>query len=175
MYTYPLWTWIYKAVWIYNYSVCSYAWSVAIFLEFDYSAAADRLRNQLSTLIKLKYDAMMSSLFSKRVITDNERKEIDTRIGDGKMTYLIVDIILPSLNQNFSKKYKYFLQSLEESDDIDLKSTAEKLGKLNWHSIFCPFLHYYLGQKTVVCRSYMCEKLISRIVFLIQEKSKLSL
>ena len=175
MYTYPLWTWIYKVVWIYNYSVCSYAWSVAIFLEFDYSAAADRLRNQLSTLIKLKYDAMMSSLFSKRVITDNERKEIDTRIGDGKMTYLIVDIILPSLNQNFSKKYKYFLQSLEESDDIDLKSTAEKLGKLNWHSIFCPFLHYYLGQKTVVCRSYMCEKLISRIVFLIQEKSKLSL
>ena len=111
---------------------------------------------------------MMSSLFSKRVITDNERKEIDTRIGDGKMTYLIVDIILPSLNQNFSKKYKYFLQSLEESDDIDLKSTAEKLGKLNWHSIFCPVLHYYLGQKTVVCRSYMCEKLISRIVFLIQ-------
>ena len=82
---------------------------------------------------------MMSLLFSKRVITDNERKEIDTKIGEVKMAYLILDIIIPSLNQTLSKKYKYFLQSMEESNDIDLKSTVEKFGKLNWHSIFCPF------------------------------------
>ena len=82
---------------------------------------------------------MMSLLFSKRVITDNERKEIDTKIGEVKMAYLILDIIIPSLNQTLSKKYKYFLQSMEESNDIDLKSTAEKFGKLKWHSIFCPF------------------------------------
>ena len=100
-----------------------------MFLEFDYTAAADKLKIQFNTLIKLKYDAMMSLLFSKSVITDSERKDIDAKIGDAKMTYLIADIILPSLNQNLSKKYKYLLQSMEESDDIDLKSTAERFGK----------------------------------------------
>ena len=82
---------------------------------------------------------MVNLLYSKRVITNHERREIGARLGDEKMAYLIADIILPSLYQNFSKKYKYFLQSMEESGDIDLESTAEKIGKLNWHSIFYPF------------------------------------
>ena len=73
---------------------------------------------------------MMGSLFVKDVITNEQRKIIDAKIGKEKMMYLIVDIIIPSLKLNNYKKYKGFLEAMEESKDSDLKSTAKKLGKL---------------------------------------------
>ena len=73
---------------------------------------------------------MMGSLFSKDVITNEERKLIGDKVGEEKMMYLVVDVVMPSLRQNNYKKYKGFLEAMEESDDSDLKSMAEKLGKL---------------------------------------------
>ena len=73
---------------------------------------------------------MNIALIAKHVITDNERRQIDKRIGQDKMLYVIVDIVIPSLKSNFYKKYKGFLEAMEDSDDIDLKSTAEILGEL---------------------------------------------
>ena len=73
---------------------------------------------------------MMNSLYAKGVITYSERKIINANIGQEKMMYLLVDIIIPSLELNFWKKYKGFLEAMEESDDSDLRSTAERLGKL---------------------------------------------
>ena len=73
---------------------------------------------------------MVGSLYAKDVITDSERKIIDAKVGEEKMMYLLVDIIIPSLKQNFCKKYKGFLEAMEESADIDLNSTAKSLGKL---------------------------------------------
>lgn len=71
---------------------------------------------------------MMSSLYAKNVITNQERLIIDTKIGEEKMTYLIVDIIIPSLEIGFCKKYEGLLQAMEESDDDALKSKAKELG-----------------------------------------------
>ena len=85
------------------------------------------LKRQLGTLTKLSYKAMMGSLFAKDVITNEERKIIGDKIGEEKMMYLIADIIIPSLKINNYTKYKGFM---EESDDSDLKSTVERLGKL---------------------------------------------
>ena len=51
---------------------------------------------------------MMGSLYSKDVITNKERKIIDDKVGEKKMMYLVVDIIMPSLRQNNYKKYKAF-------------------------------------------------------------------
>ena len=82
---------------------------------------------------------MMDLLYQKSVITNDENKEIRNKIGKEKMRHLITEIIIPSLNLEHSEKYKYFLQSMEESEDIDLKNTAEELGKLSQHSLFCPF------------------------------------
>ena len=73
---------------------------------------------------------MNIALIARHVITDNERRQIDKRIGQEKMLYVIVDIVIPSLKSNFYKKYKGLLEAMEESDDIDLKSTAEILGEL---------------------------------------------
>ena len=88
------------------------------------------LKKQLGTLTKLSYKAMMGSLFAKDVITNEERKIIGDKIGEEKMMYLIADIIIPSLKINNYTKYKGFLEAMEESDDSDLKSTVERLGKL---------------------------------------------
>ena len=52
--------------------------SVLNFLElFDCATAADKLREHISTLAKLNYKAMMELLFSKKVITNQERQIID--------------------------------------------------------------------------------------------------
>ena len=73
---------------------------------------------------------MRGSLFAKHVITVQEKATIDERIGEDKMDHLITNIIQPSLQGNFSKKYKGFLEAMEESDDAFIRSTAEKFGKL---------------------------------------------
>ena len=72
---------------------------------------------------------MMGSLYAKDVITNEERKIIDPKIGEEKMMYLIVDIIIPSLIINNYKKYKGFLEAMEESEDSNLNSTAKNFGK----------------------------------------------
>ena len=71
---------------------------------------------------------MERSLYACKVITAGERTKIKSKVGDEKMEYLIVDIIIPSLNQKFSKKYKGFLEAMEDSEDIDLQDTAKMLG-----------------------------------------------
>ena len=74
---------------------------------------------------------MKTLLFTKKVITFQEMKIIDVKIGKDQMIYLIVDIIIPSLNANNSKKYKGFLEAMEESDDTDLQSMINTLGKID--------------------------------------------
>ena len=100
------------------------------FPDFNCSATAGELKTQLGKLTKLKYNVMMGSLYAKDVITDNEREIIDSKIGEEKMMYLILDIIIRSLRLDNCKKYKGFLEAMEESDDTDLRSMAEKLGEL---------------------------------------------
>ena len=76
---------------------------------------------------------METSLFGKTVITHPQRTKIKKMVGREKMEYLIVDVIIPSLQVGLVKKYASFLESMEESEDDDLKATAKTLRKL----IFC--------------------------------------
>ena len=88
---------------------------------------------------------MMGSLYAKDVITNEQRKLIAAEIGEEKMMYLIVDIIIPSLKVNNYKKYKGFLEAMEESEDSDLKSTAKTLGMLNKLSnMVYTYVHIYV-------------------------------
>ena len=41
----------------------------------------------------------------------------------------VVDIVILSLNNNYTAKYKGFLEAMEESDDLLLQSKAKELGK----------------------------------------------
>ena len=107
---------------------------IITFVEFDYEAVASQLKKKLNQLTKLNYDAMMGSLIAEDVITDEERKKIAKETGAGKMTYLILDVIIPSLKLKNCKKYRGFLMAMEDSEDGDLVSMAKKLGK----SIYVP-------------------------------------
>ena len=69
-------------------------------------------------------------LSAKDVITRNERAIIESKFGQKKMEYLIIDIIIPSLMGKFNKKYKSFLESMEESEDKNLQDMAKRFGKL---------------------------------------------
>ena len=89
---------------------------------------------------------MKHSLFAKGVITKQDRKMIDAKIGQEQMIYLIADIIIPSLKLKFCKKYKGFLKAMEESDDSNLNSTAKRLGKLilfrvHYSTIYSMYVH----------------------------------
>ena len=44
------------------------------------------------------------------------------------MEYLIVEIIIPSLMQEFCKKYKAFFEVMEENEDTALQNAAKNLG-----------------------------------------------
>ena len=101
------------------------------FSEFNCKAVAEELRKELDTLSKLNYNAMKTLLIAKNVITNQEMRIIDGKIGEEQMVYLLVDKIIPSLNVNNSEKYKGFLEAMEGSDDSDLKNIAKKLGKLD--------------------------------------------
>ena len=98
------------------------------FLEFDHAAVANKLRKQLDKLSTPSYDNMERSLFANKVITANERKIIQDKSGGDKMEYLIVEIILPSLMQEFCKKYKAFFEVMEENEDTALQNAAKNLG-----------------------------------------------
>lgn len=87
---------------------------------------------------------MKSQLYSKKVITLDQRNIIAIQIGRNKMDYLIVDIIIPSLNAKFSKKYKSFLKVMEDNEDTDLKSAAEMLGRLIMHNVYSYTVSYIL-------------------------------
>ena len=130
------------------------------FPDFNCSAAADKLKKQLGTLTRLNYNAMMGSLFAKDVITNEQRKLIDTKIGEAKMMYLIVDIIIPSLKVNNYKKYKGFLEAMEESEDSDLNSRAKTLGMLNCRRwilfiYICTYIHIYMITTNVDVLSFI--------------------
>ena len=126
-------------VYIHNYHVHIYVkfkykicFIIIIFIEFDYDDVACKLKKKLNQLTKLNYDAMMGSLIAEDVITDEERKIIDKETGARKMTYLILDIIIPSLKIKNCKKYQGFLKAMEDSEDGDLVKMAETLGKSSY-------------------------------------------
>ena len=76
----------------------------------------------------LSYDNMKTSLFANEVITTKEKKVIGSKIGHEKMEYLIEEIIIPSLEQGFGKKYKSLLKAMEDNEDTNLQYTAKMLG-----------------------------------------------
>ena len=70
---------------------------------------------------------MSGKLFAKDVITSHEKQEINHLIGTKQMEK-VVDIVIFSLNSNYTAKYKGFVKAMEESDDILLQNKTEELG-----------------------------------------------
>ena len=95
---------------------------------FDCDDAAETLRQKIKELSNLPYRSIRGSLYGKKVITRDEKESLDKKTNSEQMSDLI-DILIKSLELKTTRKYKGFLQSLEESEDILLPDMAEKLGK----------------------------------------------
>ena len=85
------------------------------------------LQEKYEELSRLPYDAMKGSLYAKKVITDKEKMEIDELSKNAKMPKLL-DIIIDSLKDEITEKYKGFLEAMEKNEDVVLKKKAKKLG-----------------------------------------------
>ena len=72
---------------------------------------------------------MLGQLYAKKVITDREKKIIESiKLMDKKMEYLLDSVIIPSLANNVTVKFKGFLEVMEENNDPILINMARKLG-----------------------------------------------
>lgn len=80
-------------------------------------------------LCQLSYTNMRLLLEAKHVITENEKKQIDVKAANADQMASVIDIICGSLIIKNSKKYKGFLEAMEQSDDESLKEMARKLGE----------------------------------------------
>ena len=76
---------------------------------------------------------MERALFSKEVITSYDKETIRTKdTNTKKIEYLIIDILMVSLENSFPDKYRSFLAVMENNEDTLLQKTARDLGKINF-------------------------------------------
>ena len=68
-------------------------------------------------------------LYSKDVITRGEKQRMDRMTNEEQMSELIHNILIVSLQNQITQKYKGFLESMEQSEDILLKEVARSLGE----------------------------------------------
>ena len=79
----------------------------------------------------MPYRAIKAALYSKNVITEQDRDIIDAKNTNAdKMEFLIIDILIRSLKYSFPDKYRGFLVALETNEDTLLQQKAKELGKL---------------------------------------------
>jgi len=97
--------------------------------KFDCSAAKDNVKTNYNELTKLPIDSMLGKLYAKGVITLDEKQRMEVKpLQRNKMVYLLDNVITPSLGNDVSKKFKGFIEVMEESDDPILTDMANILG-----------------------------------------------
>ena len=100
----------------------------------NFKTAMDYIRSQYTELIHLNISTdVIRDLYKEKVITLNEKKEIQRREMENRMEYLLDDIIIPSLEAKSGQKYIGLVRVMKRSDDSLLKDVASKLS-LNLHS-----------------------------------------
>ena len=86
-------------------------------------------------LINLPIESILAKLFAKDVITSVEKETIEKALPL-KSEYFLDNIIIPSLANNVTVKFKAFLEVMEQSGDPLLMDMAKKLGMYLFMLIF---------------------------------------
>lgn len=102
---------------------------------FKSMTVAKSLKKHKAIWSQLSYNSMRLHLEAKNVITENERKEIDAITINAKQMEMVIDIVHTSLLLRNAKKYKGFIEAIEQSDDDSVKDTASKLQPGKWINI----------------------------------------
>jgi len=99
-------------------------------MAIDCSNAKEKIRMHYVELSGVRISSILGLPYSKEVLTLPEKKTIEkTRnLEKDKMTYFLDEILIPSLEKDVIVKYSKFVCVLENSDDQDMKSMAEKIG-----------------------------------------------
>ena len=85
--------------------------------------------NVYDKLMMINADAILPGLFAKSVIALRDKQTIDVmKLNHNKMKHLIDNIILPRLEANTIKKFREFLEVMENNDDIMIKDIAQQIG-----------------------------------------------
>lgn len=94
--------------------------------------AKQKVTDAYTRLTSINLTSLLGALYSRDVITTREKQIIHTiSIESDKMAHLLDNVIIPSLEAGTTKKLKYFLEVMEESDDPVVKSVGRRVGTLN--------------------------------------------
>ena len=99
--------------------------------KFDCPSLLDRLQHNYVEISNLPINSILNHLFAGKIITLQEKQKIKTiprELEDERMEYLLDNIIIPSLKNNVTVKFKGFLKVLEDSDNPVLTTAAKNLG-----------------------------------------------
>ena len=98
--------------------------------NFDCSTAKVNLQKNYNKLTILPINSMLGNLYSKGIITQEEKQRIQAKdIEIDGMQYFLDHVIIPSLKVNVDMKFRGFLEVMKESGDSTLISMTAKLGK----------------------------------------------
>ena len=98
--------------------------------NFDCSTTKVNIQKNYDELTVLPINSLLSKLYSKGIITLEEKQRIQAHpVEIDGMQYFLDRIIIPSLKVNVDKKFRGFLEVMKESGDYTLISMAAKLGK----------------------------------------------
>ena len=88
-----------------------------------------KIRANYAELANLPINSILGNLYTKKVITMQEKKYIGTLgLETKKMEHLLDNIIIPSLNNKLPVKFEGFLEVMKKSEDSIFTNMAKKLG-----------------------------------------------
>ena len=88
-------------------------------------AALDYTRKNYTSLIHLVIsEDVAQNLYQNKVITLNEKKEIQRKDKEKRMEYLLDEVIIPSLEAKTGQKYINLMKLMKSSDDTSLNAVA---------------------------------------------------
>ena len=91
-------------------------------------AALDYTRKNYTSLIHLVIsEDVVQNLYQNKVITLNEKKEIQRKDKEKRMEYLLDEVIIPSLEAKTGQKYINLMKVMKSSDDTSLNAVASEL------------------------------------------------
>ena len=98
--------------------------------NFDCSTAQVNIQKNYNELTVLPINSMLGKLYSKGIVTQEEKQRIQAKdIEIDGMQYFLDRIIIPSLEVNVDVKFRGSLKVKKKSGDFTLISMAAKLGK----------------------------------------------
>ena len=97
----------------------------------------DNIKTNYRSLTRsLPIDGLVPELYSKRVINDEQKEDLQKkRLKREKVSFLFDDIIVPELEAGGSAKFDKLIKVMEESDDLTAQHLAKRIKVIMYMAI----------------------------------------